>query len=299
MPLVSFKELMANAERGGYAVGYFESWDLQSLQAVAAAAEGTRSPVILGFGGLDWPSPACPSSAHLDVYAGMARAAGRELSVPACLIFNESPHLDWVLKAVASGFGIVMFADDDMPPDEQINAIRQVVQQARLAGVAVEGEVGSPPGLNDDLSAVPEDRRCTEPETAVAFVERTGVDALAVNVGQVHLHGRTRVGLDFGRLQELLEAVSVPLVLHGASSIRQADLTEAVRLGVRKVNVGSSLKRAYFEALRIACAGVGDDYNPYRVLGSGTSDDVLDTARKAMQETVEQFMTLFGSAGRA
>ena len=95
------------------------------------------------------------------------------------------------------------------------------------------------------------------------------------------------------------ERGNVPLVLHGASSIRQADLAEAVRLGVRKVNVGSSLKRAYFEALRTACDGVGYDYNPYRVLGSGTPDDVLDAARRALQGTVEGFMTLFGSAGRA
>ena len=94
------------------------------------------------------------------------------------------------------------------------------------------------------------------------------------------------------------EAVPVPLALHSASSIHRADLEEAARLGTRKINVGSVLKQAYFEAMRCACMKVGDDYNPYDVVGSGLDNDVLAVGRVALQKTVEDLMYSFGSAGR-
>ena len=119
-----------------------------------------------------------------------------------------------------------------------------------------------------------------------------------MNVGQAHLHGRRRVRLDLSRVAELKQALSVPLVLHGASSVDHADLTEAVRLGIRKVNVGSALKRVYLEAVRQAAAEVGDEYNPYEVVGSGLAGDVLSAGRLALQETVEEWMRVLGSAGR-
>ena len=97
----------------------------------------------------------------------------------------------------------------------------------------------------------------------------------------------------------LKKVVPAPLVLHGATSVHRADLVEAVRLGVRKINVGSVLKRTYFEALRQACASVDDAYNPYEVIGSGLPTDVLTKGRLALQQTVEELMRLFGSAGRA
>jgi fructose/tagatose bisphosphate aldolase len=130
-------------------------------------------------------------------------------------------------------------------------------------------------------------------------VECTHVDALAVNVGQAHLHGRSKVQLNLARLRELQEMIAVPLVLHGATSISQSDLKEAIQLGVRKINVGSVLKRSFFEAMRSACSKVGDGYNPYEVVGSGFENDVLSRGRTALQKTVEELMTFFGSASRA
>jgi fructose-bisphosphate aldolase class II len=99
--------------------------------------------------------------------------------------------------------------------------------------------------------------------------------------------------LNFARLTELKQALSVPLVLHGASSIDSGDLQEAIRLGIRKINVGSALKRAYFEAMRQAAAQAGDDYNPYDVIGSGLAGDVLTAGRTTLQKTVEEWMRLF------
>jgi fructose/tagatose bisphosphate aldolase len=299
MSLVPFSELIAAAEQGQYAVGYFESWNLESLLAVADAAEATRSPVILGFSGICLPSPERMVKEKLGVYAGLGLETCRSLAVPACLLFNESPDLDWVLESIDLGFNLVMFSDDRLGWEEQLERIVRVVGKARAAGAAVEAELAALPGILGELTAVPTEARLDDPASARAFVERSGVDALAVNIGQVHIHGRSQVHLDLSRLAELRAAVPVPLVLHGATSVLPADLAAAVQGGVRKINVGSILKRTFFETLRRASNQVGEAYNPYQVMGSGLSGDVLSVARLALQRVVEDYMRLFGSAGKA
>jgi ketose-bisphosphate aldolase len=299
MTLVSFHDLMTGAERDNYAVGYFESWNLESLLAVADAAEATCSPVILGFSGIYIPHPERIVRDRLAPYAAMGLAVCHKLSVPCCFLFNESPHLDWVFESIALGFNMTMFSDEEMGLAEQTDAVRQAVAHAHPAGVAVEAEMVSLPGISGDLTAAPDDRHLTEPDAARAFVEQTGIDALAVNIGQVHLHGRGQVRLDLARLAALRTAVLVPLVLHGATSVDRTDLAEAARLGIRKINVGSVIKRAYFEAMRRAAVAAGDAYNPYDAVGSGFAADVLTAGRVAMQAVVEEMMRLFGSAGKA
>jgi ketose-bisphosphate aldolase len=299
MPLVPFSELMHQAEKGRYAVGYFESWNLESLQAVASAAEARRSPVILGFSGIYLPHPSRTPRDRLGVYAALGLEICRSLSVPSCLLFNESPHFDWVMEAIDLGFGLVMYSDEEASANEQVERVRSIVERAHRKGVAVEGEITPLPGVGGELPAAPEWNCLDDPDAARSFVERTHVDALAVNVGQAHLHGRSKVQLNLARLSELQEMIAVPLVLHGATSISQSDLKEAIQLGVRKINVGSVLKRSFFEAMRSACSKVGDGYNPYEVVGSGFENDVLTRGRTALQKTVEELMTLFGSASRA
>lgn len=312
MPITSFKEMMAEARRGRYAVGYFESWNLESLLAVADAAEETRSPVILGFSGIYLPDPRRQVTDRLSHYAALGLEVCRGLSVPACLLFNESANMDWVLDAVGLGFQLVMFTDDTLEFDEQAARVREVVAKAHARSVAVEAEIIPLPGAGGGVVSVGAEgcpSRGTQPcapashltdcRQAREFVEATGVDALAVDIGQAHLHGRATVRLNLERLEELNDAVSVPMVLHGASSVAREDLVEATRRGIRKINVGSNLKRAYFDALRRACMEVGDDYNPYQVIGSGLPEDVLTAGRIALQKTVEDLMRLFGSAGNA
>ena len=299
MPIVTFKELMTEAERGQYAVGYFESWNLESLQAVANAAEAMRSPVILGFSGIYFARPSSQRKEPLSVYSTLGTEMCRQLSVPACLLFNECPDFDRVLEAVRLRFGLVMFTNESLDRGEQMERVSQIVAKGREVGVSVEGELISVPGMSGGLSAVPDEKQLTDVSLARDFVERTGVDALAVNVGQAHLHGRREVSLDLSRLQELRKAVSVPLVLHGGSSVTKSDLQAATRLGIRKINVGSILKQAYFEALRSSCPKIDGAYNPYEIIGSGLDKDVLTQATREVQMTVENLMRLFGSAGRA
>ncbi len=299
MPLVPFPELVQAAEGGGYAVGYFESWNLESLLAVADAVEAMRSPVILGFSGIYLPHPGRRVADPLAAYAALGRSVAQGLSVPCCMLFNESPHLEWVLAAIEQGFGLVMYTRDDWRPDERAGQVRAVVERAHRSGAAVEGELAPLEGVAGGLAQVPDHPPLTDVESARRFVAGTGVDALAVNVGQVHLHGRRTVPLDLRRLGELRAAVSAPLVLHGASSFRGEDLQAAVRLGIRKVNVGSVLKQAYFDALCASCRERREHANPYEVIGSGLEADVLVAGRLAMRRVVEEFMHVLGSAGRA
>jgi fructose/tagatose bisphosphate aldolase len=293
MPLTSFIELMSDAERGGYAVGYFESWNLESLLAVCDAAEATHSPVLLGFSGIYLPHPDRVVHEPLSLYSALGLEAIRRLSVPACLVFNESPDYEWVLDAIALGFGLVMFSDEMLSFDGQVEKVRRVVERAHTSQVSVEGEGVSLPGVGGELSVLPDDLHLTDPGRALDFIQRTGVDAFAVNVGQAHLHGRKRVRLNLPLIADLKLALKVPLVLHGASSVDVGDLSEAIRLGIRKINVGSALKRAYFEAVRLASVQAGNDYNPYEVIGSGQAGDVLTAGRLALQKTVEDWMRVF------
>jgi len=299
MPLATFKDIVGEAERGGYAVGYFESWNLESLQAVADAAESMRSPVILGFSGISLANPARRAKEDLSIYAAFGIEACKRLSVPSCLIFNESPYFDWVTQAIDLGFSLVMFTDEKLCLEEQSERVRRIVDKAHPQGVAVEGELTSLPGIGGELSAAPQEVHLDDPPLARSFVEHTGVDAFAVNIGQAHVHGRSEVRLNLSRLAELRKMVPVPLVLHGATSISQSDLKDAIQLGIRKINVGSILKRSYFEAIRAACSKVDGDYNPYEIVSSGLEGDVFTTGRLALQETVQELMSLFGSAGRS
>jgi fructose/tagatose bisphosphate aldolase len=299
MTLVAFNTLMRDAVAKAYAVGYFESWNLESLLAVADAAEATRSPVILGFSGIYLPHPQRVVKDPLDVYASMGLEVCRRISVPACLLFNESPSIDWVKDALRAGFGLVMYSDDQVPEKEREEKIVELAQLAHRNNQAVEAELCALPGVAGD--GVQFDKRAplTEPSAAAAFVRKTKIDALAVDVGQQHLHGQREVTLNLERLAALRAAVDVPLVLHGATSVRHTDVRQAVEIGIRKVNVGSALKQAYSGALSQKCRECSENSNPYEVIGSGLLNDVLVAGRLAIQHVAEDWMRTIRSAGRA
>lgn len=299
MAFTPFNQLMAHARWQGYATGYFECWNLESALAVADAAEATRSPVLLGFSGIYLPHPARLRPEPAGLYAALGLEVCRHLSVPASLVFNESPYPERVLQAIREGYGLVMFSDEDLAPDEQIAQVREIAAAAHREGVAVEGEVMALPGIHGNLLEMETCTPLTEIEDAREFVRQTGVDAFAVNVGQMHLHGRQEVRLDLERLEELHQALDLPLVLHGASSVNRQDIVRAISLGICKINVSSILKQTYFEAMRAAAADTPEGYNPYEVLGSGLENDVLMAGRLALQRKVEELMQLFGSAGKA
>ncbi len=299
MTIAHFNDLISHAESEKYALGYFESWNLESLMAVADAAEATQSPVLMGFSGIYLHHPDRLRDDVLSVYTAMGLEVCQKLSVPCALVYNESPHQKWVIEAIEQGFGLVMFSDEGLPYAAQISQVRKIVEIAHQADAAVEGEANHLPGVAGNLKDLPSDTRLTSVETACEFIENTGVDAFAVNIGQVHLHGKHSIQLRLDLLKKLNDTLDIPLVLHGATSVAQEDLAAAVKSGIRKVNVGSMLKQTYFEAMRLACEATGDWYNPYHIIGSGLREDVLMAGRIALQSKVEEYMHLFGSAGKA
>ena len=299
MTIKSVNELLSHAEKEKYAIGYFECWNLESLMAVADAAEATQSPVLLGFSGIYLPHHQRARREHLEVYSALGTEICHEITVPSALVFNESPHVDWIVKAIQCSFHLVMFSDEQRLFSDQVNQVKRITDLAHQKGVAVEGEVAPLPGVGGNLVASDQDQHLTDVATAGEFIKATGIDAIAVNVGQMHFHGRRAVQLDQDLIISLNSALDVPLVLHGATSISPDDLSAAVKNGVRKINVGSALKQVYFEQLREMCQAVGENYNPYQVIGSGLSEDVLMAGRIALQQEVEKYMHLFGSSGKA
>src|SRR5262249_35098436 len=127
----------------------------------------------------------------------------------------------------------------------------------------------------------------------------TGIDALAVSLGQAHLHGRTKVELDIDRLRAIRQRVRVPLALHGATSVADDAIREVVRHGICKINVGSAVRTAFYEAVKGRIAAADGSFNPYEVLGSGLPGDVLLAGRLGVRDVVAVKMQLFGSAGHA
>src|SRR5690242_908908 len=176
MPLVSMKQLLADARAGGYALCYCESWNLESLQAVVAAAEEIRAPSIAGFNG-GFLGRACRSKPErLAFYSGMAGAL-RESSAPVSLILNETDDLGQIKEGIDQGFNAVMVENNALAPDAYQRLVKEVVRLAHAKGVAVEAQVGHLPNGWDASHGTGE---ITEPAEARRFVAETGVDALGV-----------------------------------------------------------------------------------------------------------------------
>jgi ketose-bisphosphate aldolase len=293
VPLESIPLMLRRALQEGYAVGYFESWNLESLQGVVDAAEQTLSPVILGFNGgfLSGPRQA---TERISWYAALGRAAAESATVPCGLIFNECPRDDWVRSAIAAGFNLVMLADPEASPEDLTSRIAALTRLAHANGVAIEAEVGELPCA---ASGAATGGASTDPEAAAAFVEATAVDLLAVSVGNVHIRTEGEQGLDLHRLEAIRGRVSLPLVLHGGTGIAAGALREAIALGVAKVNYGTYLKQDYLKAVRAALGRMSPD--PHRLLGLGGPEDVMVAGRLAVRNAVLQRISLLGCSGKA
>jgi ketose-bisphosphate aldolase len=283
MPLESISLLMRRALEGRYAVGYFESWNLESLQGVVDAAEQAHSPIIIGFNGAFLSGPRAAGE-RLAWYGALGRAAAESSPVPCGLIFNECPRDDWVFAAMAEGFNLVMLADPAAPGPDLIQRIAAIVQLAHSRGIAVEGEVGELPSGASVSSQPATGGAPTDPAMAAEFVAATGVDLLAVSVGNVHVRTDGEAGLDLKLLEKIHRRVSVPLVLHGGTGIAEGALREAIALGVAKVNFGTYLKQRYLSAVRKALSRESPD--PHRRLGMGGPEDVLMAGRLAVRDAV-------------
>jgi fructose/tagatose bisphosphate aldolase len=295
MPLQAIGHMMRRAVLEKYAVGYFESWSLESLQGVVDAAEESCSPIILGFNGA-FLSGQRRAGERLALYAALGRAAAESAGVQCGLIFNECPRDDWVKAAVELGFNLVMLADPAADPRELTARVSAITALAHTRGVAVEGEVGELPCGAESGDFAAHGGSATDPVLASEFVAATGVDLLAVSVGNVHIKTSGDQALDLGLLEEIRNRVPVPLVLHGGTGISPESLRQAIALGVAKVNFGTYLKQRYLAAVR---AAIGYDCpDPHRLLGMGGREDVLLAGRLAVRDAVLERIDLLGCRGK-
>jgi len=295
MPLVPFTDLLLAAQRGGYAVCYSESWDLESFKAVVEAAEECSAPLIAGFNGSFLRHPGRSQPERLTFYAAL-RFALERCRAPAAFLLNESDDLEQMREAIDLGFTAVMPENEGLPLARYRELVGAVVQYAHPRGVAVEAQLGTLP-LGGHLDEHPGE--LTDPDLARAFVEETGVDALAVSIGNVHILTRGTAALDFASLGSIHEKVDVPLVIHGGSGLPPESISMLIGLGVAKLNYGTVLKQAYLAALADALPRYSFPMSPHEFLGMGGSSDILIAAREAVKTKAKDLLALSDSAGRA
>jgi len=297
VPLAPLTYLLADARAHGYALGYFEAWDGYSLEAVVEAAEAERAPVIIGFGCLLGHQPWFDGGG-IELLGALGMEAARRARVPVAFLLNETHTLEQSLRGLDAGFNAVMMHTGDLGYEEAVAAVAQLVVAAHARGATVEAELGNLPdaahGTIDDPSA-----SLTDPELAAAFVDATGVDCLAVSVGNVHLlaHGTAEIDLD--RLRAVHERVPVPLVIHGATGFPRAAVAPAIAAGVAKFNVGTVLRSAFLRGLGEAVAWLPAEPDVHAVIGSHGPADLLEAAKAPMVEAVRDLIRHYGGSGRA
>ena len=277
--LVNLNEVLKKAQMGKYAVGLFNTTDTDMLQAVIEAAEESNSPVILGTAEVLLPY------GELKLIAPSVIAAAKRAKVRVVVHYDHALTFDRCIEALKLGFSSIMFDGSAKPYEQNIAETREMVKIAHAFGATVEGEIGHVG------EAAKEDNLLTDmyttPEEAKAYLEATGVDALAVAIGSAHGVYKKKPMLNIERLKEISGAVKVPLVLHGGSGLSDDDFKNTIRNGISKVNIFTDLclagERAYKD---------GEE----KKLG------YLETRNLKVdyiKEAVKHKMTLFGSANKA
>jgi tagatose 1,6-diphosphate aldolase GatY/KbaY len=272
--------LLRAAQLGGHALGAFNVYNLEGVRAVVAAAEAARSPAMLQV----HPSALQFGGAPL---IALCLAAARDAAVPVAVHLDHSSSPEAIREALDAGATSIMADGSHLEYAANIAFTHTMAELAHARGVAVEAELGRLSGAEDGLTVEEYAAKLTDPLQAADFVERTDPDMLAVCIGNVHGHYPGEPRLDFERLAAIRRAVPVPLVLHGASGLPPAQISQAIALGVRKLNVNTEVREAYLEALKLA-------------LDAPKPPDLIDLMRgvvAAMQAVVAEKLRLFGSVG--
>ena len=276
--------LLVEATRNGRAVAGFSTYNLETTQAICAAAEALQLPVIIQAGASAF------GYAGRDDLAGLALQLACRASVPVGVHLDHSRKIEEIRHCIAAGYTSVMVDGSHLDFDANVAFTRQVVEEGHAAGVWVEGELGALAG-DEDVSRDPDPYiDMTDPEQAAEFAAATGVDALAVAVGNVHGFTSRPVVLDLARLAQIHDLCPVPLVLHGASGLPDDVITAALRRGVAKVNVNAELRQAFFDAVSGSLPGA----RPGLDFGA-----LLGPARTAVQQVAEQKIALLAGLSAA
>lgn len=307
MALVSSKEILERARAGGYAVGAFNTNNLESTQAIISSAQELGAPVMIAT---SQSAIAYAGGANLQSMVNMLADAA---DVPVALHLDHGTDPDIIRKCIEWGWTSIMIDASAKPFEENVAATKEIVDRAHARDIPVEAEIGQLKGIEDQIRVAEEEAHLTDPGEAERFVAETGCDSLAVAVGTSHgaykFKGRGKLAME--RLKEIAARVSIPLVLHGASGV-PADVLEraerfgaklpgakgvpeeeiraAVQLGISKINIDTDLRLAFTGAVREVLVSQPEVFDPRKILGP---------ARDAIKDVVKRKMRLFGSEGKA
>ena len=282
MALVTTKELLLDAQKNGYAVGAFNVENMEMVQAVVAAAEELKSPVIMQT------TPSTIKYASPEMFYANVAAAAKNASVPVVMHLDHGSSFELAVHAFRAGYTSIMIDGSHSVFEENIAITKSVVDVCHAGNVPVEAELGKVGGKEDDLEADADTN--TDPQEAKEFVERTGVSSLAVAIGTAHGFYVGTPVLDKPRVSAIKEVVDVPLVLHGASGLSEEDVRECVERGMCKVNFATELRVAYTDAVKKLLEEKPETFDPKK-LGV--------VAMEAVKEQVIARMKMCGCDGKA
>jgi fructose-bisphosphate aldolase, class II len=281
MPYVSLKDILALTAQKECAIVGCNVHNMEFSQAVVWAAEEARAPIIMMVG-----EPVA-NFAGLEMIADICFHLAHRATVPVSILLDHGKSEAVITKCIQLGFS-VMFDGSHLPFEENIRMTSHYAQLAHAAGVSIEGELGALAGVEfDDEEA---QQVFTDPEQALTFVQRTGIDALAISIGNMHGMYKTPPKLDINRLSQIASVVDIPLVLHGGSNIPESQLKLAIAHGIRKLNFGTDLRYAFFNTLRDEIAKDTSEFKPFPILGA---------ARSSVKEVVKAKLCVSGTADLA
>lgn len=277
--IVSFKEMLQAADSGRYAVGAFNCLSLENVEGAIAAAEELRSPIIIQLAEVQFPC------APMNLMAPLYLEAARKASVPVVVHLDHGQSFETCAEAIRLGFGSVMFDGASLPFEENVRITREVTRMAKAMGVDVEAELGKvgDVGVDDDKVDV-----FTDVEESARFIKQTGVDALAVAIGNQHGRYVATPKLNIDRLVELHERNCLPLVLHGGSGTSEEDFKSCIHNGICKINVATAIQ-----------VGITERVQQY--LREAAKPDYITmkgVIREASKEVVKDHILLFESNNR-
>ena len=279
--LVNLKEILAIAEQEKTAIGMFNATGFDSLRAVIEAAEELNRPVIIAHAEVH--------NVYNDVsYVGPAMiAAAKNAKVPVCAHLDHGVSLDMVYRALRIGFTSVMMDASALPYEENLALTKQITDAAHAMGVSVEAELGrlvTGESGQTEVGGRPEDYY-TRPDEAKAFVEATGIDALAIAFGTSHGFYKAAPKLDFDVIKNVKAETGLPLVMHGGSGVSEDGYRASIAAGIRKINYYSYMSKAGYDAAAKAIAEGKSNY----------LHDVAYAAYFAMKEDVKKAMKVFSN----
>lgn len=279
--LVNLKEILDDARARKYGVGMFNTFNIELALGVLEAAEETKSPVIFGT------AEALLDCCDIDTVASFLIPMARNASVPVVLHLDHGYTEETLKHAIGAGFTSVMYDCSTRPFGENIALCAEMASYAHERGVSVEGELGHV-SFDEGGAGDGKGYAYTEPTDVKEFVERTGIDALAIAIGTEHGVYKTKPVLDIGRLKEIRGATDTNLVLHGGSGLSVGDLQACIRYGIQKINIFTDISIAASEAA----------YEYVKQYGP-TINEISPRMREAVKKVAIQKMTDFGSVGKA